>query len=277
MRLLFDHAVDLLAQTFRGPAEVRFQHLTDVHARRHAERIQNDVDRLAVLVVRHVFDRHDHRDHTLVTVTAGHLVARLDATLDRQVHLDDLQHAGRQIVARGDLALLVFEALIEFLALQLQALGRLLERSLRFVFLHADLEPLLTRQLRQVFLRDLGALLQLPGPLRHSCRAAWLDTLVKSLFHDAVLVVEVLADAVELSLLDRQRARILLDSVAREHLHVDDRAFHARRHAQRRIFHVGCFLAEDRAQQFLFRRQLGLALRRHLAHQNVARTSLPRR
>jgi hypothetical protein len=36
-----------------------FEDLTDVHARRHAQRVQHDVDRRAVLEERHVFDRHD--------------------------------------------------------------------------------------------------------------------------------------------------------------------------------------------------------------------------
>ena len=72
------------------------------------------------------------------------------------------------------------------------------------------------------------------------------------------------------ALLDRQRPRVLLDAVAREHAHVDHGAVHARRHAQRRVLHVGGLLAEDRPQQLLFRRQLGLALRRDLADQDVA-------
>ena len=67
---------------------------------------------------------------------------------------------------------------------------------------------------------------------------------------------------------------VLLDAVAREHANVDDRAVHAGRHAQRRVFHVGRFLTEDRAQQLLFRRQLGLALRRDLADEDVARLDL---
>ena len=48
------------------------------------------------------------------------------------------------------------------------------------------------------------------------------------------------------------------------------RAGDARRHAQARVLHVGGLLAEDRAEQLLFRRQLRLALRRHLADQHVA-------
>src|SRR3546814_3064525 len=79
----------------------------------HAQRIEHDIDRRAVIHVRHVFDRHDLRDHALVAVTASHLVARLNAALHGQIDLDHLQHARRQLVTRLDLALLVFEALVE--------------------------------------------------------------------------------------------------------------------------------------------------------------------
>ena len=57
--LRLEHLADLEAQALRRPAQVGFQHLTDVHARRHAQRIQHDVDRRTVGEVRHVFDRHD--------------------------------------------------------------------------------------------------------------------------------------------------------------------------------------------------------------------------
>ena len=92
----------------------------------------------------------------------------------------------------------------------------------------------------------------------------------RSLLEDAALVFQVLAHLLQLRLLDRERARVLLDAVAREHAHVDDRAVHAGRHAQRGVLNVGRLLAEDRAQQLLFRRQLGFALRRHFADQDVA-------
>ena len=51
-------------------------------------------------------------------------------------------------------------------------------------------------------------------------------------FEDAALVFEILTDLLELCLLDRQRTRILLDAIAREHAHVDHGAIHSRRHAQ---------------------------------------------
>ncbi len=46
------------------------------------------------------------------------------------------------------------------------------------------------------------------------------------------------------------------------------------RHTQRGILDLARLLTEDRAQQLLFRRQLGLALRRDLADEDVARANL---
>jgi hypothetical protein len=57
----------------------------------------------------HIFDRHDLGDNTLVTVTTRHLVTWLETTLNSQIHLDDLQHARRQIVTLGHLLTLFFE------------------------------------------------------------------------------------------------------------------------------------------------------------------------
>jgi hypothetical protein len=119
------HVADALAQALAGPAQVDFQHLTHVHPRGHAQRVQHDVGGRAVGHVGHVFDRHDLGHHTLVAVTAGHLVARLQAALDGQVDLDHLQHAGGQLVALGQLLALLFEGQVEAVAGLLQ---RVLDR-----------------------------------------------------------------------------------------------------------------------------------------------------
>ena len=92
-----------------------FENLTDIHARRHAERIEHDVDMGAVIEERHVFHRHDLRDDALVAVTAGHLVARLQLALHRDEHFDDLHHARRQFIAALQLVDLVREARVEAL------------------------------------------------------------------------------------------------------------------------------------------------------------------
>jgi hypothetical protein len=95
---LFESIRDLLAETARGPAKMGFEDLSDVHTRRHAQRVQHDIDRRTVFEERHVFLRQNARDNTLVPVTTGHLVARLQLALHRDEHLDHLQHARRQII-----------------------------------------------------------------------------------------------------------------------------------------------------------------------------------
>ena len=105
-----------------------------------------------------------------------------------------------------------------------------------------------------------------------SCRRAGrLTLLVALLADDPDLVLDVLLDPRDLVLLDLQGAEVLLDALAREDLDVDDRALDPRRALERGVADVAGLLAEDRAQQLLFGRELGLALRRHLADQDVAR------
>src|SRR5438874_478075 len=146
----------------RGRAEVRLEHLADVHAARHAERVEDDVDGAAVREERHVLLGNDLRDDALVPVAAGELVALGDLALLRHVDADELVHARAEVVA----------------------------------------------------------------------------------------------------------------GVARESLDVDDDAALAVRDLERRVAHLSRLLLEDRANQLLFRRQLGLALRRDLADEQVAGVDL---
>ena len=74
------------------------EHLADVHPARHAERVQDDVDRGAVGEERHVLDRQDLRDDALVAVAAGELVALGDLALLGDVDADQLVDARRQLV-----------------------------------------------------------------------------------------------------------------------------------------------------------------------------------
>ena len=87
-----------------------FQNLADVHARGHAERVEHDVDGRAVGEEGHVLLRQDARDHALVAVTAGHLVAGLDLALHRDEDLHHLHHARGELVAALELFDLVEEA-----------------------------------------------------------------------------------------------------------------------------------------------------------------------
>src|SRR4051812_33211059 len=91
-------ALDLPA-LLGDPPEVHLEDLTDVHAAGDAERVQDDVDRRAVLEERHVLLRQDLRDDPLVAVAPGELVAVGDLAHLRDVDPDQLVDAGGQLVA----------------------------------------------------------------------------------------------------------------------------------------------------------------------------------
>src|SRR3990167_1570129 len=270
LALLFEHPVDLLAQTFSRKAQVGFKDLPNVHPRRYAQRVQNDVDRRAVSIMRHVFDRHNHRDHTLVTVTTSHLVAWLDATTDSQVNLDDLQYARRQVIALLDFAFFVFELLVE----QLTAINDVgvgfFQLLIKSIFSHAQLEPLTTLKTVEERVVNYGALLQTSAAFGFLTHQGCTQTLKGCTFDDAELFVEVLTDLVELHLLDRQGTGITLNAVTGEDLYINNRRLGTGWHAQGGVFNVRSLLTEDGTQQLLFWSQLGLAFRGDLTDQNVA-------
>ena len=85
---------------------MRLEHLADVHAARHTERVEHDVDRRPVGEVRHVLDGQDLGDHALVAVAAGELVALADLALLADVDPHELVHTRRELVAlfAGELA-----------------------------------------------------------------------------------------------------------------------------------------------------------------------------
>src|SRR5688500_14210615 len=279
-RAVEDGRGEVETKRVRSPAEVRFENLTDVHTRRNAERIQHDFHRRAVRQVRHVFLGKNARDDALVAVAAGHLVADRELALHRHVHLDELDDTRRQLVAAANLLLLLFEQLTDDFHLPL---GSFFERA-EIVF-----EPRIVRLNLQAHHRVVG---QLGQNLRRQHRALLLDALAAILIeqvaaqrlavqhlHDALLhfvvkdadfVLQVLLHHVELFGLDRLGSIVLLDTLARENLHADDDALDAGGADEGRIADVAGLLAEDRAEQLLFRRELRLAFRRDLAHQNIS-------
>src|SRR5216684_1748899 len=277
--LLVDHRLDLLAQAARGPAQVGLEDLPDVHAGRHAQRVQHDVHRPPVLEVGHVLLAHDARDNALVAVPAGHLVAHRQLALDGHVDLDHLDDARGQLVAlleTGDL--LAEDELHQLLLLVevLQDLGDLLLRAA-----DGDLRPVLLRDLVEQRVGHFLALVQkdvalvvdqLGGGLLAVQEP--LDPLVGRVLEDLDLVVLVLEELRLFLVLDVLGALVLVDALAAEDLGVDHRALHARRDPQRAVAHVAGLLAEDGAEQLLLGRELGLALGSDLAHQDRARLHL---
>ena len=271
----FERLADLATQPPASPTEMGLQDLAHIHAARHAERIEHDVDRDAVLEIRHVLDRHDLTDHALVAVPAGHLVAGLDLALHRYEDLDHLHHAGRQLVAALELVDLVDEALLEpLLGFFILAADRL-DLGHRLLVLERDLPPMAARHVLEQRLGDLGVLLDALGSLGHDLvHQHVLEAAIDVAVENGEFVVAVLGEPLDLLALDGHGALILLDAVAVEHAHLDHRAGNARRQFERGIADVGRLLAEDGAEQLLFGRHRALALGRDLAHQDVARIDL---
>ena len=100
MRFLVGLGAVVVPALRRGPAEMGLEDLADVHARRHAERVEDHVDRRAVLEERHVLLVDDLRDDTLVAVAARELVALGDLALLGHEHAHQVVDPRRQVVAR---------------------------------------------------------------------------------------------------------------------------------------------------------------------------------
>src|SRR5688500_10324301 len=252
-----------------GPPEVGLEDLPDVHARRHAQRVEEDVDRRAVFEERHVFLGNDAGDDALVPVAAGHLVTDGKLALRRDVDLDHLEHARRQLVA----ALHV-----------LHLAGLLLEHGLHagpeagvgveplLLALLAALDPVLAERL-DLFEHDVGDLALgdlLAGAGVDHLRAGYFVDLGDHLFEDAdrplVHFLFVLVDV----LLQRLLLLVAHVHATAEAASADDDAFLTGGHFQRVVLHVFAGPAEDRVEQLLFGRKLGFALRRDLADEDVA-------
>ena len=92
-----------------------------------------------------------------------------------------------------------------------------------------------------------------------------------SVLHDDDLVVEVALERRDLVLLDGLGPGPLLDAPAGEDADVDDGPLDAGRAVEGGVLDVEGLLAEDRLEELLLGRQLGLPLRGDLADQDVAR------
>src|SRR5262249_7814916 len=88
----------LIGQLPGRPTEMGLEDLPNVHAARHAKRVEYDVDRGSVSHVGHVPFGKYPREHALVPVPAGHLVTNLELALDGDEYLDHLDDARRELV-----------------------------------------------------------------------------------------------------------------------------------------------------------------------------------
>ena len=258
---------------------MRLQDLSHVHTAGNAQRVEHDFYGSSVCQVRHVLFRQDARDHALVSVASGHLVTHAELALHGDVHLDQLDHARRQLVTLLQLGDLLVGDLAQNINLargHLFDLVNLLVYPRVLVGILDALEvaggdaldgfPVKHRPLGEQAL--VGALVMEVGLHLFAAQNAFqaLETLIGK---DSDLVRQVLLQALDLPGLNGFRALVLLLTLAGEDLYVHHRALDARRAGEGGVADVAGLLTEDGAQKFLFRRELSFTLGRYLAHHDV--------
>src|SRR5467141_5300292 len=228
LHFLAKQALETVAKLLGSPAEVRLENLADVHTRRNAERIENDLDRSAVRHVRHVFLRHDAGDDALVAVAAGHLVADGELALHGDVGLDQLDDARGQLVALLELVLALLGDLAEHVDL---ARGHLLdffdlldEQRVLFVELQAlevprgDLFDDLARELDALGQQALVGLFVVQVGLENLSAEKIREALEALIRENADFVGEVLLQLEDLRGLNGLVALVLFSTLAGEDL-----------------------------------------------------------
>src|SRR6266705_467904 len=276
-----EQALEAVPEFLGGPAEVCLENLSDVHARRNAERIQNDLDRSAVRHVGHVFLRHDAGDDALVAVASGHLVADGELALHGDVDLDQLDDARGKLVALLELVLALLGDLAKHVDLTrghlLDFFDLLDEQRILFVELQAlevargDLFDDFARQLDALGQQALVGLLVVEVGLEHLAAKKIREALEALIREDANFVGQILLQLEDLRGFDGLVALVLFSALAGEDLNVHDGALDARRAVERSVANIAGLFAEDSAEQLFFRGERGLALGRNLADKDVAR------
>ena len=276
-----DRGRHLEAERLGRDAEVRFEHLTDVHAAGHAQRVEADFHRRAVREVRHVFLRHDPGDDALVAVAAGHLVADAELALAGDVDLHLLDDAGIDLVAAFHAVHGAFLVGVQFRELALVALDDLLDLVADRARVDVDV-IVHARQLAQQRLGDLAvgrdddlARFRVDHVERDLLAQQHVGQRLGQLVDEVFLALAVVfRHRLALALGLARRELGLGDLLAGVHLDVHDDAVGARGNRQRRVLHVRRLLAEDGAQEALFRGEFRFALGCDLAHEDVTGLNL---
>ncbi len=282
-RGLVENAADAAAEFFGGPTEVRLEDLPDIHTRRNTERIEHDLNGSAVGQIGHIFLGHDARDHPFIAMTPGHFVANGELALHGDIHFDELDHAGRELIALLELFLTLVGNLAQHIDL---ARGHLLDLvdlldEQRVLVGEAEALQITCRNFLDDFARERGAFGEqtLVGFFVVQVGDEFLfiqqtgQALEPFVGEDADLIGQVSLQTKNLQGLDGLVAFVLFGALAAEDLDVDDGAFDAGRAVERSIANVPGLLSEDGAEQLLFRRKRRFTLGSDFADQNVARTN----
>ena len=166
-------------------------------------------------------------------MTTGHLVTRLQATLDGQVDLDHLQHACWQLVALRQLLALLFEGQVKAVTGLFHRVLDAFQLACSFFIRRTDVEPVELLDRSQIGLVDLAALGQLVRTTVGGFAVQeFFDTVKRVSFHDAELVVQVETETLEFVINNLLSTLVAHDAFTGEDLHVDDRTLRTLAHAQ---------------------------------------------
>ena len=78
---------------------MNLQHLSDIHTGRHTQGVQHNIQGTSVGKEGHILHRKHSGNHTLVSMTACHLIAHGNLSLLGNVNAHGLVHAGSQLVS----------------------------------------------------------------------------------------------------------------------------------------------------------------------------------
>ena len=169
-------------------------------------------------------------------MAARHLVTRLDLTFNRQINLDDFQHARRQIVALSDLTTLGFQLFSKSVSVRHGCCSA--SCSSWFCF-SSSVRPSSSQ-------RSRGSLLSLSASMPPATQHR-VDTCKQAGFQDLQFFRQVFLRLLQLHLFDFQRA-CLFSTPSRvktcTSITVPETPFGT----QRRVFNVRRFLTEDRGR-----------------------------
>src|SRR5690606_8183952 len=239
---------------------------------RYTQGVDDDINRLTVFVIRHIFNRHNDGDNPFVTMTSRHFVARLDAAFDGKINLDDFQYTWCQIITGRQLAFFIFKTFIKNLAALSQLLFGAIDLLIKRLVRHTQFEPLIFIQTIEYRVSQGFAFLNAFAGNDFLTQQRSTQTLKRSGFHDAVFFVQVFTHFIELGLLNFQTTLIFFQTITGKDLYVDNGTFGARRNTQSGVFYIGRLFTEDSAQQFFFWSQLGFTFSCQLTNQNIANT-----
>ena len=210
-------------------------------------------------------------------MTAGHLVSHAQLALLGNVHFGQLDNSGREFVPVGQVVFLALENRIQFLVLDRIVVDRLFDQRIQTrvarPFIGADIQVV---EFGQHFLRETRPLRDQFHPeiiadtdrrFVFEQRPQFFD---QTLFQRIGLLQELGLHLFQLRLFGSLALLAVLIGAAEQFL-IDHDAEQRRLRLQRSVFHIAGLVAEDRTQQFLFRRRIALPFRRDLTDQDIAR------